>query len=46
MNVSGGCEWLLDGTSNLSVSAINRGSSEMNLCFLLVSYAEGGEDAI
>ena len=40
MTVSGGCEWVLDGTSNLSVSAIDRGSSEMNLCFLLVSYAE------
>ena len=29
MTVSGGCEWVLDGTSNLSVSAIDRGSSEM-----------------
>ena len=40
MNVSGGCEWLLDGTSNLSLSAIDWGSREMNLCFLLVSYAK------
>ena len=40
INVSGGCELVLDGTSSLSVSAIDWGSSEMNLCFLLVSYAK------